>query len=271
MYECFTCIRNFYSEHALQQHMDDKNHWPPRYGCESCPKIFNSQHAAIQHMNAVRHWKPKIPCEKCSAMFHREQDADQHMSQLGHYKHYCTSCRQRFQNENNLRMHLNSKIHRPATVSCPCCGILSSATGVAHHLERGACPHARRLNRETIFRAISERDPHGIIANKQIEWHREKTVEYLATDSAFNGDGWECYICHRVFVSMRALNQHVNSPVHKQNIYHCPNAKSKCGKEFQTVAALFNHLESESCAFMRFEMVRHRVTGVLGGNRLISF
>lgn len=38
-----------------------------------------------------------------------------------------------------------------------------------------------------------------------------------------------------------------------------------------SLAALCNHLESESCAFMRFEQVQERVKGVFTSSRMISF
>ena len=76
-----------------------------------------------------------------------------------------------------------------------------------------------------------------------------------------------CAIAH--FNTSHALNQHLNSSAHQQKLYHCPN--SRCGKEFVALAGLFNHLESESCSFMRFDNVQKQVGNVLGGNRLITF
>lgn len=76
-------------------------------------------------------------------------------------------------------------------------------------------------------------------------------------------------MCHRDFNTRRALDQHLNSPVHQQKIYHCPNRR--CGKEFVALAGMFGHLESESCSFMRFENVQKHVGNVLSGNRLITF
>jgi hypothetical protein len=127
------------------------------------------------------------------------------------------------------------------------------------------------LNRETILCMVRERDRDGVITNKQIEWHKEKNVKYSATNRAFNGSYWECYVCHNEFTTVNALNAHLNSSVHKQKVYRCPNTKSKCGKQFVTLAGLFNHLESEACAFMRFEKVQRQVGNVLQGRKLIAF
>ena len=116
---------------------------------------------------------------------------------------------------------------------------------------------------------IRERDPHGVITKKQIEWV-EQTVKYSSTDQAWNGSSWECYLCHKTFGISGSLDLHLNSPAHKEKVYHCPN-NAKCPKQFRALAGLFNHLESESCSFMRFEKVQQHVGDVLQGNRMISF
>ena len=89
-------------------------------------------------------------------------------------------------------------------------------------------------------------------------------------DDAWNGSGFECYFCHRNFSTARGLEQHVKSPVHMQQIYHCPNRN--CAKDFKTLASLFNHLESESCGFIKFSGVQRNVDNILTGRqRLIRF
>ena len=57
------------------------------------------------------------------------------------------------------------------------------------------------------------------------------------------------------------------SPVHQAPIYHCPNKNGKCGgKKFSSLAAFFNHLESESCAFMKFHTVLRGVSNLFNGD-----
>ncbi|PWY87239.1 hypothetical protein BO94DRAFT_585793 [Aspergillus sclerotioniger CBS 115572] len=258
MYECETCTRTFYSWSTCRQHMKDKGHWPV-FECETCNADFNSEEEADWHMSRYGHYAPKIPCETCGQRFHTQDSADQHMGQLRHYRNYCRACDQRFQTENGLKMHLNSKIHRGQNILCPFCKA------------GGSCPRAPSLNRETIYKFVRSRDTQGVLTKKMLEWHDDDNAKYSATDHAFNGYYWECYICHRGFNTMTALNQHLNSTVHKQKLYHCPNVKGRCRKEFVTLAALFNHLESESCGFMRFEKVQLQAQNVFAGNRLIGF
>ncbi|EEQ29555.1 conserved hypothetical protein [Microsporum canis CBS 113480] len=270
-FECDTCTRQFTTRYSCCQHMNDTGHWAPTYECEMCTKTFRSQHAANQHMNAVDHWAPRFECETCTSTFRSESAANEHMRAAGHFKFYCQDCQRTFQNQNSLNMHLRSKVHIGDGVACPFCrNGFTTASGLAHHLERGSCPKAPNLNRETIIRKIRECDPHGRITNRQIAWHEEENVRYSATEHAFDGQFWRCYICKACFNNVNGLNNHINSPVHKQKVYHCPNLKSRCGKEFSTLAALFNHLESESCAVMRFETVQRGVNDMILRGRLIG-
>lgn len=114
---------------------------------------------------------------------------------------------------------------------------------------------------------IRERDRGGVITRKEIDYDNLR-VRYTANHRAYNGEAWECYMCHREFNTVDMLNTHLNSPVHKEKIYHCPN--KKCNREFSTLAALFNHFESETCAFIRFEKVQGAVGDVLRGE-MITF
>jgi hypothetical protein len=156
-------------------------------------------------------------------------------------------------------------------VSCPFCNTkFTTASGVTAHLGYGSCPKAPNLDHDAILHIIQQRDPHGVITNKQIEWHKEVNVKYSVTEQAFNGFSWECYLCHKEFNASTALNAHLNSPVHRQKVYHCPNLK-ECKKQFTTLDALFKHLESESCKFMRFERVQAQVQNVFAGRKLIAF
>ncbi|KAJ5369783.1 uncharacterized protein N7496_005875 [Penicillium cataractarum] len=253
MYECDYCDCKFYYEDEFEDHLDDYWHWAP---CETCDKVFRSIRASHQHMDALSHWKPRIPCDTCDKLFFTRAAANQHMYDMDHYWNYCVDCDRYFLNENNLRMHRNSKIHRGTNLPCPFCQTtFVTASGMFNHLESGACPKAPTLNRDTILRMVRRSEPQGLITKKMIEDPKQTQVQYQATSRAFNGIYWECYICHKFFNTIHSLNKHLNSPVHQQKVYHCPNKKT-CGKEFVTLAGLFNHLESESCGMMRFEGVQ---------------
>ncbi|KAG6008282.1 hypothetical protein E4U21_004744 [Claviceps maximensis] len=271
MYECPLCTRSFNTASACQQHINDTGHYP-RVECETCYRDFPNRHAAVQHMNALDHWAPKFPCDTCDLEFFSEDAADSHMGDYGHWRHYCKACDRRFMNENNLRHHLNSRTHRGRSIDCPFCKAgYTTASGLTHHLETGSCPVASRVNRESILRTIRDRDPGGFITNRQIAWHNEQDLGYEATDQAYNGDSWECYLCLCEFSTRRGLNQHLNSPRHKEKVYKCPNKRSGCPKLFVSLAGLFGHLESEQCSFMRFEHVQKHATRILNSRKMISF
>jgi hypothetical protein len=106
---------------------------------------------------------------------------------------------------------------------------------------------------------------------KQIGWRDERNAQYEVTTDAYDGFDWVCYLCKREFARRIDLNNHINSPTHKQDLYHCPNRSSICRKEFSTLAALFSHLESESCGYMRFANVQKKVGHVLQGHNMITF
>ncbi|DAA78039.1 TPA_exp: hypothetical protein A8136_5742 [Trichophyton benhamiae CBS 112371] len=274
-FECDTCTRRFATSRACNQHMDATNHRAPTFDCEVCHKTFRTQPAANQHMDAVGHWEQDYypyECDTCTNRYTSEAAVQKHMKDAGHYKYYCKACERKFENKNNLNMHLRSRVHVGKGIKCPFCKTgYATASGLTHHLERAACPNAPYMNREIILRKVRECDPYGRVTLKQLEWHPEDNSNYSATDQAFNGSSWQCYLCPSCFKSRHGLNQHLNSPVHKQKVYRCPNHRSQCGKEFVTLAALFHHLESESCSVVRFETVQKGVNDMFLKGKMITF
>ncbi|CAI7650869.1 unnamed protein product [Penicillium glandicola] len=270
MYECGTCESEFSYREDCDSHMDEYNHWVE---CDTCTRQFRTQRSCEQHMNAVNHRAPVFECQTCTRTFSSQAAVNQHMHAKRHYENYCIQCERQFMNENCLRQHLNSKTHRGTDVVCPFCNArFVTASGITHHLEYGSCPEAHNWNRDTIHRMIQQLDPKGLVTNKQIEWDNETNMRYFATNRAFDGTNWVCYLCQRGFSSMAGLNAHLNSPVHKGKIYHCLN-KRGCGKEFVSLGALFSHLESESCGYLRFgevQNVHRRLNDAILNRRMIS-
>ncbi|KAH8730373.1 zinc finger protein [Phaeosphaeriaceae sp. PMI808] len=269
-FECETCTRSFSTQESANQHMNDTGHWEPEFECETCTRSFNTQESANQHMNDTGHWEPEFECETCSRSFRTQKSVDQHMEALDHYKrHYCNDCNKAFQDGNSLKMHLNSSIHRGKNITCPFCKVdMTSASGLSHHLESGSCPRATNINHGTIFRAISQRDPSGTFT-KNLLTYPDFNVENIATSASWNGWSYECYLCHQLHDTLRALNQHLSSLAHSEKWYHCPNRS--CERNFVSLAALFNHFESESCNYVRFEKVQENVGGFISGRRLVGF
>ncbi|OAR04580.1 hypothetical protein LLEC1_02190 [Akanthomyces lecanii] len=212
------------------------------YECDGCGREFGSEHAMVQHKNAKGHWT--VECGRCYDRFVDQEDCQEHEYNC---HNYCADCDREFQSYNNLRMSL------------------TTATGLAHHLEMNACPNAT-TNRDIMYNYVRGKDPNGIISKKLLEWQGSATYE--ASERTWNGDGYECYLCHRDFNSLRGLNQHINSAAHQQALYHCPNRDCR---DFKSLAGIINHLESETCGITRFGVVQRGVTNMIGGGRLLCF
>ncbi|KAM5347854.1 hypothetical protein ACJ41O_007678 [Fusarium nematophilum] len=134
---------------------------------------------------------------------------------------YCSECDRSFQNANNIKQHMNSSQHRTSQLACPFCkATCGSATGMAHPLEREACPKSP-LGRDKLYQDIRERDPNDVISNEHPGWDGEKTFE-VDPKEAWNArlEVYECYLCHQLFGLLGSLRQHLKSPTHQQNLYH---------------------------------------------------
>ncbi|PLB35721.1 uncharacterized protein BDW47DRAFT_119356 [Aspergillus candidus] len=216
MFGCGIYGEEYYDLENTDDHIKYYNHW---YKCQTCDRHSRNNRAGIQHMNAVDHWAPTYDCETRPKEFRSWHAACQHMSSTNYWRP-----KETFNNENHLKMHLKSKIHRGSSLSCLFCNTsYTTATGMAHHLETESCSRVPRMNRETIHRMIREQDQNGFITVQQFEWHES-----------------ECYLCHRWFRALSGLNQHLNSPVHKQKAYHCPDRRDRCIKDFiQQVHGVF--------------------------------
>lgn len=184
-----------------------------------------------------------------------------------------------------MAQHLQSRTHMGTQMACPFCKrCFATATGVAHHLESASCPIARYIDRDAVYRLIRLKDPDGTISKELFTWH--ESDQYAATGLSWNGHAYECYFCHRDFRKLASLNQHLKSPARKelgsfasvfstnesstdqQDLYHCPNGS--CKVNFKTLASVINHLESESCGYMRFRAVQYTIGDVLGNDGLLA-
>lgn len=239
-------------------------HWVWVHDCETCEARFANDWEADEHMEEKNHYRYDYPCETCNLMFRFEDDRDDHQQEEGHHKHlHCEDCDRYFQSPDNLNQHLSSRTHQGTTVECPFCDYyFTTASGLAHHIESSACPEST-YDRLSLCRDVRKRDPGRQITEHL--WGRDPegiTEQDLA--ATWNGDGYECSACDCVFDRAHSLLQHLGSALaHRRELYHCP--KKRCAKKFPSLAALFNHLESETCGFARFDNVQKNASGFLGG------
>lgn len=150
-----------------------------------------------------------------------------------------------------MEKHLKSSTHVGKNVKCPWCpDKFTNLTGVTLHLESGKCPSG--IDRQKIDQYCRQVDRDHVFTNRLIEYPTSITYKpATATRSAWDEDRklFKCCLCPRGFLNLTALNQHLNSPVHQQKIYHCP--RSHCRLEFVALSALVNRLESETCGSFR--------------------
>ncbi|KAK4223681.1 hypothetical protein QBC38DRAFT_372664 [Podospora fimiseda] len=270
MFECGDCGKGFPSGwRARENHCNATGHNPPEFECDTCDLWFDDNYDKSEHMKNWGHQNDNLnyyECDICIELFTNRQDRTDH--EVDHH-HWCRDCQRQFINRNNIKQHLNSRTHRGQKIVCPFCkNSFTTATGMTHHVENGACSAIPNWGREKTYRFIRSRDPTGVISKKLIGWTGD-SGGYEAGQRSWNGSAYECYFCHREFRTLYSLNQHLNSPAHQQALYHCPNRR--CGQDFKTLGGVINHLESESCGAMRFETVQRKIGDIVSGNRLISF
>ncbi|KAI0087482.1 hypothetical protein BDY19DRAFT_892782, partial [Irpex rosettiformis] len=86
-----------------------------------------------------------------------------------------------------------------------------------------------------------------------IGYHEDSNiVKTRATERAWNGHRYECFVCHKEFGALSALNDHLNSPVHADKIFRCPTRYNGCNQEFKTLSGLLSHVERSECGVARF-------------------
>lgn len=213
----------------------------------------------------------------------------------------CRECGRSFQNENNLNMvraHIvlvlvahtvlsyivfpqHMMTHQAKAYRCPgrgCQQSFVSPSAVVLHLEAGRCPSG--VNRALIDKYIIDNDIHNVITNpRRMITGGASGGSYIpppiniATPAAWNGQAYECYLCHSTFRALNALNQHLASPRHSTangtKIYRCPNGT--CGQHFNALSALVQHIERGSCGVQRFSAVQNTIRGFVGGvGRLLT-
>ncbi|OAX41879.1 hypothetical protein K503DRAFT_767274 [Rhizopogon vinicolor AM-OR11-026] len=130
-------------------------------------------------------------------------------------------------------------------------------SSIAQHIESGVCHKSSRAQVTAAAHAL--KFVPTISISRRIEGRTPRVVTYYATERAFNGTAYECYLCHRTFRTLRALNTHVSSPVHNANEFRCP----KCKRKFKLISGFMQHIEREACGIARFQAVGDLTKGLI--------
>lgn len=126
-------------------------------------------------------------------------------------------------------------------------------SAVAMHIESGC----HKVTRHQVTAAVHKlKIVPTISINHRLEGPILPTViiTYSATELAFNGTAYECYLCHDTFRTLKGLNAHLKSPAHDDNEFKCPG--KKCRSEFKLVSGLIQHIECGTCGVAKFKEVQ---------------
>ncbi|THH32218.1 hypothetical protein EUX98_g1976 [Antrodiella citrinella] len=237
---CTRCEEDFDYEDELEMHFEQDHHY-------CCSQFFDSERQLRAHKND-HHW-------------------------------YCESCNRTFRSESNLDSHLRSSVHLPRRFKCPGCNnAFISPAALILHCEAGRCPSG--VTRQAIDRLVVAFDRNNIITNPNRllqgpdgSYSAPSTITSWATRNSFNGQAYECVLCHREFRTLDALNSHLRSPAHADKIYRCPG--NGCGTQFRALSALVQHVESGSCGVKKFrnqiDQMVGSVASLVSGMRSLTF
>ncbi|KAK0466207.1 uncharacterized protein EV420DRAFT_1510584 [Desarmillaria tabescens] len=255
---CDDCDIDFSTWVGLKEHYVQS---PNHAYCQYCDLRFSYDEDLEEHYDDEHSY-----CGKCSKLFKNEYGLHEHCRQSPSH-HYCALCKRDFLSESNLDSHRRSSIHMPKAFKCPgarCNEAFVSRSAVVLHLESGGCVSG--ADRAAVNRYVREYDRQNIITDPSRMLTgpggapRDEIV-YSANDNAWNGYAYECYLCHQMASTLRALNQHLTSPKHQEKVYICP--LPSCRTRFTTLSALLQHIESEKCGVSRFKVVQNTLNDLL--------
>ncbi|TFK42097.1 hypothetical protein BDQ12DRAFT_677641 [Crucibulum laeve] len=287
---CERCDRFFSNQRALWQHKDNsgnhnrcedcnfdshtwvglKRHWikSSRHSyCERCNEHYSSDAELYDHYDEKHDY-----CRKCNRLFVNQYGLDEHYRQSPTH-HYCAPCKRHFSSESNLQSHMNSSAHKQKSVMCwKGCGLgFVSNSAMILHMESGNCRSG--MNRATVNEVVRQYDRNNDITNPSrmlTGASSNEVITYYAGNKAWNGYGYECYLCQGTYRTLVILNQHLASSRHQDKIYFCPPRLSTCRQKFTTLSALCQHIESEKCSVYRFKVVGDVMDGMMNKMRMLT-
>ncbi|PCH42946.1 hypothetical protein WOLCODRAFT_74672, partial [Wolfiporia cocos MD-104 SS10] len=274
LFRCDPCGSYFESVRALQNHGKTSPRHVVDYGrrCLQCGSVYSSSVSLIQHyVESQLHYY----CSQCDQHFDRDSDYMLHKLSRHNGSNavsdppnnvndnvspdatwYCTECNLAFQSRSDLYTHWKSTTHTNQQYTCPgndCSKTFGTPSAVIQHLESGAC--ASGMTRQRVNRMAIAADRGAVITDRAriaADNERLSIPEPVATTAWFNGSSYECIICHRTCRTLVGLNRHLRSPAHSEKIFKCPQQWSGCGKAFNTLSGLVQHVESGVCGVRRF-------------------
>ena len=193
---------------------------------------------------------------------------------------YCVDCKRVFQDGESLREHLESTTHAGRSVHCPgvkCRGLFASGSALIQHLESGSCKS--KMTRHDVNKLAVQMDVENALTNPARLLTGPggsappKITASWATELSRNPatGKYACMVCHKEFLKLNWLNAHLQSSVHDEKIYRCPEGWKGCGNEFNTLGALCQHVEKGSCGVRQFNSTLQKyVTSLSDGMKRLA-
>ncbi|KAK7458017.1 hypothetical protein VKT23_009925 [Stygiomarasmius scandens] len=194
--------------------------------CAICSKRFRNKLALVSHQ------KGKKTCRRAFRLAAARASSQQvptvpAVSASRVKMHECLVCSRKFNSHDALSQHKRSRTHKakqkkpvsppkPNSTTCPLCRRdFRFPSGVANHIESGKCTNGK-VTRHHVTAAVRAMNfSPSITIRKRIAGSAIPTVTiYVATELAFNGEAYKCYLCNRGFSTLENLNIHLGSPAH---------------------------------------------------------
>ncbi|KAG8995777.1 hypothetical protein FRB93_001059 [Tulasnella sp. JGI-2019a] len=262
MLHCSNCDNRWFKDNAAWfQHCRDRE---DHQFCEQCDRLFKTESGLVQHTRAVHRDDDDedsesddennldLSCDTCNRDFVSKQSLFQHLAESSRHN-WCFICSRDFANERALEQHSTSRVHKARDLKCPLClSMFKIPSAIALHIEAGAC---HNISRHQVTAAVHSLKiaPTISLSHRLTQGPSTTIINYQATERAFNAsaNAYECYLCHRTFHTLQALNQHLGSPAHDQDEFKCP----KCKRTYKLISGLIQHIESEVCGLAKFKRV----------------
>jgi hypothetical protein len=255
---CAPCDRWFQTPGGLSKHRESSSKHVDEFRCLTCDIPFPSLYALDKHLHTQH---PQSPAEPQTVLEVATRN-------------HCATCMQDFHSDAAYRQHLASPRHNPICRPLPCVfceRTFSAPSALAMHMESGTCGD---MTKTSLDSAVAAADTMGVVMALRSgggriiascsssesgaeEQEEEEEAGMLTPLSADGGvvlpEFWlHCHLCPRdrgPFVNGRALQQHLCSPVHADEIYHCPVMLGGGNPElsFKTLSGLLQHLEVGVC------------------------
>ena len=270
---CHRCDRSFSSSQALEQHVENSS---SHFVCNECRIDLASDDELHEHCRQL-HWY----CSTCKEVFESAEDLRVHRRSPDHHSKCLScpvaSCKKQFASVSAIMQHLERGDCRPASGARP-----SAADGSAAgrnveqqnpnvifvdssdhpssrdaHKPRDRCGKATQGGVPPAYVIAADGSRIGRLAYGVVLGHGGGTpTSGLATEASYNGSRYECILCHKTFMSLHGLNNHLRA-VHtkKSTMYRCEHADGSraCGKKMRGLRKFVEHVESGGCGVKKFK------------------